>query len=149
MSERDTHFQGFAKLLWEEASNTPMNEIEQLIARRAYDLVVHALNTCSLEAFEIMGNGVEEVPDLAEWPKSEQRAMMDFHCGVCNEDTRATAPASLGKNTMAITCSRCGKIWHIIYEVLSLDPFTAGGWEIKRMLGILRDGKFYAKEDMQ
>jgi len=70
--ERDTHFAGFAKLLWEEASNTPMNEIEQLIARRAYDLVVHALNTCSLEAFEIMGNGVQEVPDLTEWPRSEQ-----------------------------------------------------------------------------
>src|SRR6266699_4010486 len=70
--ERDTHFAGFAKLMWEEASNTPMNEIEQLIARRAYDLVVHALNTCSLEAFEIMVNGAQEVPDLTEWPKSEQ-----------------------------------------------------------------------------
>ncbi len=95
--ERDTHFTGFAKLLWDDlleanghgyidvnADDNPADGWSSLdgrverpgyltvIARRAYDLVVHALNTCSLEAFEIMGNGAQEVPDLKEWPKGEE-----------------------------------------------------------------------------
>jgi len=95
--ERDNHFAGFAKLLWDDlleanghgyidvnADDNPADGWSSLdgrverpgyltvIARRAYDLVVHALNTCSLEAFEIMGNGAQEVPDLTEWPRSEQ-----------------------------------------------------------------------------
>ncbi len=78
-----------------------------------------------------------------------QRATMDFLCGLCNEYTQATAPASMGKNTMALTCSHCGEIWHIMYEVTSLEPFTVGEWEIKRRLGTMRGNQFYAKEEMQ
>ncbi len=91
--ERNTHFQGAAKLVYDEIEplframyearlhrdTKQADDAEQLIrltlARRDYDIVVHALNTCSLEAFEIMGNGVEEVPDLKEWPKSEKEGV--------------------------------------------------------------------------
>ncbi len=81
---------------------------------------------------------------------SEQRATMDFLCGLCNEYTRApAAPAALGDNRFALTCTHCGEIWHIMYEVTSLEPFTVGHWEIKRRLGTMRGNQFYAKEDMQ
>ncbi len=80
---------------------------------------------------------------------SEQRATMDFLCGLCNEYTRASSPACLGENRFALTCIHCGEIWHVMYEVTSLEPFTVGDWEIKRRLGTLRGSHFYAKEDMQ
>lgn len=84
-TDRDTQFQGFARLLLADL-NKALDEqfglrlyfkpdvrqvAEGLITRRAYDLVVHALNTCPLEAFEIMGNGVDYVPDLTEWREHE------------------------------------------------------------------------------
>ena len=91
--ERDTHFQGFAKLLLEELKpdlallfvalgekqiqrekfsvEQAESIIQTVIARRAFDLVVHALDTCPLEAFEIMGNGVDYVPDLTAWTEQE------------------------------------------------------------------------------
>ncbi len=80
---------------------------------------------------------------------SEQRATMDFLCGLCSKTTSTEVRLVLGKNTIDVTCSGCGEHWHILYPVLSLDPFTEGFWEISRSLGIIQDGKFYAKEDMQ
>lgn len=82
-NERDTHFAGFAKLLWHEVRKTSFDSpgfseyqqleryLQLLIAQRAYDLVEHALRTCPLEAFEIMGDGVQYVPDLTKWPEAE------------------------------------------------------------------------------
>ncbi len=80
---------------------------------------------------------------------SEQRATMDFLCGLCSGNTETSVVLTLGENRIDVTCSRCGEHWHILYPVLSFDPFAIGDWEISRSLGIIRDGKFYAKEDMQ
>ncbi len=80
---------------------------------------------------------------------SEQRATMDFLCGLCNGNTSTTVVLTLGENRIDVTCSCCGERWHILYPVLSFDPFAEGFWEISRSLGIIQDGKFYAKEDMQ
>ncbi len=80
---------------------------------------------------------------------SEQRATMDFLCGLCSGNTSTTVVLTLGENSLDVTCSCCGERWHILYPVLSFDPFAIGDWEISRSLGIIQDGKFYAKEDMQ
>lgn len=83
--------------------------------------------------------------------EQEHTATIDFLCGECHEYTRAfKAPLALGKNMCVITCSHCGERWHIRYEVLSLEPFAvAHDYEIKRALGVIRGGTFYAKEEMQ
>jgi phosphoglycolate phosphatase-like HAD superfamily hydrolase len=55
MSERDSHFAGFAERLWNELQETDVlfsmlfsrqdrTALQQIIARHAYDLVEHALN---------------------------------------------------------------------------------------------------------
>jgi len=80
---------------------------------------------------------------------SEQRATMDFLCQLCSGHTLTDVTLRLGKNAIDITCSGCGERWHILYPVLSLDPFIYGDWEVKRSLGIIQDGKFYPKEEMQ
>lgn len=90
MSEnpRDTQFMGFAKGVWGEITTTLealeveheivdgclmcnwtpekiAQVVEPLIARRAYDLVLHAVN-------ETIGTGdVSSVPDLTELPKGQ------------------------------------------------------------------------------
>jgi len=91
MRERDTHFQGFAKLLYDELSKlegsheTLISEyrnkydkqaIVNLMAQRAYDLVSHALmhttpaSGSTIRKFQ--GLSIEEIagalPDLTEWP---------------------------------------------------------------------------------
>jgi hypothetical protein len=87
-SERDTHFAGFAKLLLAELDNevgsitsiciesdTEFNETEftqkmvQIIARRAYDLITHALVADALRWPPLATITIEDIPDMTEWPK--------------------------------------------------------------------------------
>jgi hypothetical protein len=86
--ERNTHFQGFAKLLYPDLKhwfrelfnanlerNTRRaeqaeNMIKLTLTQRAYDLLYHArLETAyGMDLFNVKG-WVEEVPDLTEWPE--------------------------------------------------------------------------------
>ena len=92
MDERDTHFQGFARLLWEEllsqtegywidvtAGHIPLHHPEddeharyiEIITRRAYDLVYHTFASMSIGYQDEHGDPpdcVKDIPDLAEWP---------------------------------------------------------------------------------
>ncbi len=89
MSEmRDTHFQGFAKLLWDELVELnkggyidvssyfddgidPTN-YRLLIAQRAYDFLVSShYHTAMLDTWEESKERVALVPDLTEWPPSD------------------------------------------------------------------------------
>lgn len=82
MSDRDTHFSGFAKLLInelrEKATITVMPNaaydyvepfIQHIIAKRAYDLVDHAIK--SIEDIDVDSFNHDEIalliPDLTEW----------------------------------------------------------------------------------
>lgn len=85
-TERDTHFQNFAFELFDELMQTEgvaidtinddwRKEWEKTIARRAYDLVVHALNEMNPTPYvyydtpeEIITNGV---PDMLELPDKD------------------------------------------------------------------------------
>jgi hypothetical protein len=81
MSERDTHFVGFARLLmkdllWDSGGfsfNVPVGEaIEKckvVIAQRAYDLVEHALENTSLYDLDSYEEQIKPIPDMTEWPK--------------------------------------------------------------------------------
>lgn len=87
MSDRDTQFQGFAKLLVEEllrdAPAEPpaglkgqlVADWEEKIAHRAYDLVEHACAAIDHEQ-AILGVSLDpdvmlrEVPDLSQWPET-------------------------------------------------------------------------------
>jgi hypothetical protein len=81
---RNTQFQGFAKLLFDELQaiqaeglNENWNNIDvyrrqrEAIARRVYDLVKHAVlhfdeRVCDMCGFE---DAVKDIPDMAELPK--------------------------------------------------------------------------------
>jgi len=87
---RDTQFAGFAKLLWEEllelrgrgyidVANDMMDEewnaeYRQIIARRAYDLVGHALENIDPNDLDRLSpdERVLKMPDLTEWPEEVQ-----------------------------------------------------------------------------
>ncbi len=81
-NERDTHFKQFAEMLFEEfpwsfdicieSSEDGWEERwKQLIARRAYDLVVHTLS--NTEHINLDRLTEEEhaarIPDMVEWPE--------------------------------------------------------------------------------
>jgi hypothetical protein len=79
-TERNTKFQGFAKLLYEELATLPYIPLEgkgysermkQIIARRAYDLAVHVISNLSTYEYEVLSptEAVAMTPDLTEWPK--------------------------------------------------------------------------------
>lgn len=81
-SPRDTQFKGFAEALFEDL---PWNEInidmerpgwqerwELCIARRAYDLVQHALSNEKLHWYPLEEISVSDIPDLIEWPKEQE-----------------------------------------------------------------------------
>ncbi len=101
-NERETHFQGFAKLLFDDLSQLGLVALidlrnfpdhpdralemqagmvqltQQIIARRAYDLVDHVLNSLVDDHLGIdydlhywpNDQLIDEyIPDLTEWPK--------------------------------------------------------------------------------
>lgn len=71
---RDTQFAGFAELLWRELieadETTHGMEQQRRIARRAYDLVYHAMQTPQSAAST--EEVVRMVPDMTEWPKEQE-----------------------------------------------------------------------------
>ncbi len=86
-TERDTHFQGFADLLWEEMKQQPLltfadnplvyeQHMKTLITQRAYDLVRHAIDSVAggiyTQSYVGMGEDADiaDVPDLTQWPTS-------------------------------------------------------------------------------
>ena len=91
MTERDTHFAGFAKLLWHEVRKTSFDSpgfseyqqlekyLQLLIAQRAYDLVYFLLDKAPYHSGSFdTGYGtsdeiretIEHLPDLTQWPES-------------------------------------------------------------------------------
>lgn len=75
---RDTHFQGFAKLLADELRVTggyPISEVKQLIARRSYDLVHHTLLNASLRDLDSLTTEecVVNIPDLSTLPEERMK----------------------------------------------------------------------------
>ncbi len=81
--ERDIHFAGFAKLLWDELVraneyhyidvNTDDDGIDPtnyrlVIARRAYDLAQHVRDDIRSCAYSLTFPSIDDIPDLTEWP---------------------------------------------------------------------------------
>jgi len=83
MSERDTQFLGFAKLLldeimsnnevWYDTSDEHFREDwQRLIAQRAYDFLVSShYHTAMLATWEESKERVALVPDMTAWPEQE------------------------------------------------------------------------------
>jgi hypothetical protein len=83
---RDTQFIGFAKLLVKEMIDVDHNSLdtsddralsnlwELIIARRAYDLVSHALSSIGPRELDMLDNVevVAKVPDMKEWMVEEE-----------------------------------------------------------------------------
>ncbi len=89
-NERDTHFTGFAKLLYDELENlryrrpfTPdeyVREVQTIIARCAYDLLYFLMDNAPLHSgsFDVgygspgeIREAIEHLPDMTAWPESE------------------------------------------------------------------------------
>lgn len=77
-----------------------------------------------------------------------QNATLDFLCGECKEHTSLAQDVQVGNNTADFTCSSCGEQWHVRLEITSLAPFQAELIDIKRMIGVLKNGQFFAKGSM-
>jgi hypothetical protein len=89
MSERDTQFIGFAKLLLKELLDDVLAEYgfiggdrnayadlnydlaicEEIIAHRAYDLVEHAVTHADPKDLDVLGfdEAIGRIPDMVEW----------------------------------------------------------------------------------
>jgi hypothetical protein len=100
MNNRDTQFAGFAKLLWDELINAngggyidvntdfddgiDPTDYRGIIARRAYDIVKHAIIELSCQGaldfrdpdfdkYEYRaGEMVEIIPDMTEYPQDQE-----------------------------------------------------------------------------
>ena len=95
-SSRDTQFQGFAKLLFEQTmatsaldmvdaerfwGDTHIAELKLLLAQRAYDLALHVLQEVGSlhvnrvyskeELLEYLKDKLTDVPDMTTWPERE------------------------------------------------------------------------------
>ncbi len=91
---RDTQFQGFAKVLWDELVRAngygyiDVNEDDdgidptnyrQIIARRAYDLLYHASIAINNTQVKQLGMSLHpnammrDIPDLTDLPKEQER----------------------------------------------------------------------------
>jgi hypothetical protein len=87
-NERDTHFKEFARLLYEELAQwqEPMltthlrcnlkqeqaDAIALLIARRAYDLAEHVLDSIRWVAYDVPDIDDGDIPDMASFPEPPQ-----------------------------------------------------------------------------
>lgn len=91
--DRDSHFQNFARLLLKELDDTIgkgvkrlesgmiysgadfAQELGQIVARRAYDLVEHSVDALLpliyTNGFSPTTDIFETIPDMTEWPESE------------------------------------------------------------------------------
>lgn len=84
-NERDTHFQGFAKLFADELDQIDLvimkrrdwqQQARQLITQRAYDLIRHTIEYVKTEVY--YGNFVtwadaSDIPDLTQRPEERER----------------------------------------------------------------------------
>ena len=74
---RDTQFAGFAKMLWQELyheidwQQDSGEGVEQIIARRAYDLVSHTLLNTGPMMLDCYSHEeqVAAIPDMTTWPE--------------------------------------------------------------------------------
>jgi len=100
MSDRNTHFQGFARLVWEQLNfdgltnfadnQLPVSQrhkinreieqaIQKIIAQRAYDLMYNAVEKTPLYTImsfhgdEETHQTVQRVPDLTKWTEQEHQ----------------------------------------------------------------------------
>ncbi len=84
MSDRETRFLGFAKLLCEELDELSADEsigsdafgeiIHTHLARRAYDFAIHVLANTSPNLLDV-GSAAEampSLPDMTAWPTQEE-----------------------------------------------------------------------------
>lgn len=85
---RETQFVGFAKLLYEDFLRQAEDEastqdiympdypdkwrviVEQIIAERAYDLVVHVLGCGIPQWMPLEEVSISQIPDLTQWPEN-------------------------------------------------------------------------------
>ena len=81
VNERDTHFASFAKLVAEELPDPPVDDsylglptaewketIQKIIARRAYDLMIHTLYHSRYDR-EVPS---VSIPDMTAWPEENE-----------------------------------------------------------------------------
>lgn len=85
-NSRDTQFAGFAKMLLNDIMRSnavdivdvqrfwrdeDIAEVEQIIARRAYDLAHHIIEHVEISAIDMLSidECVERIPDMDEWPE--------------------------------------------------------------------------------
>lgn len=71
MSERDTQFMGFARAVVEEITGRDEYDecdMEEIIARRAHDLVEHAIYALDMPALCLNGKHLSDIPDLPVLP---------------------------------------------------------------------------------
>lgn len=70
---RDTQFAGFAKLLINDLmqanSSDDRAKKEQVIARRAYDLVKHTIRELQYDDDRYSDDWTQKIPDMTEWKK--------------------------------------------------------------------------------
>ncbi len=77
------------------------------------------------------------------------QATIEFLCGECHEKMTFSAALALGENRLNFTCMQCGEHWQAHFVIISFEPWQVMNFEIKRLLGVLQDGIFYAKEQLQ
>lgn len=85
---RDTQFQNFAKLLLEEVhdpiADSWREDTQEVIARRAYDLVAHILKSADPVDLDTSGEylppddqevarRIANMPDMTEWPAESEK----------------------------------------------------------------------------
>lgn len=86
-SDRDTHFAGFAKLLYEDLYGSfgalfdaysddeqrakAAQDIHERLAQRAYDLVAHTILHTSSHDLDVLDSAEipPRIPDLTAWPE--------------------------------------------------------------------------------
>lgn len=105
MSDRDTQFQGFAKALVDELMSLELvyagvtidspssmsryyrEEWEKIIARRAYDLVLHTVECVDMvDLARLFRQEIaERIPDMTELPK-EQDDSASIYESLCNDE---------------------------------------------------------------
>ena len=74
MNERDTKFQGFAKLLMRDLDIGPENDLTmKIISQRAYDLVEHVFNQMAVSYSPAGVRGmIPWLRDMDIWPEQER-----------------------------------------------------------------------------
>ena len=78
-----------------------------------------------------------------------KNATLALLCDECEGTTSFSQDIQIGDNTSDFTCSGCGELWHVMFEVTSLEPLHVGTALTQRTVGYLVGNRFFAKECMQ